>query len=95
MLVLGSASIRLITVSSLITFVIQRRHMLISLLALEGVILTLGLIFIFQSSEAELFILFVLLTFAACEARLGLACLVCIMRSFGNDHFSVLRRIKC
>ena len=95
MLVLGAASIRLITIASLITFVIQRRHILISLLALEGVILTLGLIFIVQRSEIELYILFVLLTFAACEASLGLACLVLIMRSFGRDNFTSLRGIKC
>lgn len=95
MLVLGSASVGLMTIASLVTFIIQRRHLLMCLLALEGVILTLRLMFIIQRAEAELFILFVLLTFAACEARLGLACLVRIMRAYGNDHFSALGGIKC
>ena len=95
MFLLGSFAIRLIVISSLANFIKQRRHLLISLIALEGVILTLSLIFIIQRSEIELFILFVLFTFGACEARLGLACLVYIIRSFGRDDFSILNRIKC
>ena len=95
MYVLGSASIRLITLASLITFIIQRRHILISLIALEGVILTLVLLFISQRSESDIIILFVLLTMGGCEASLGLACLVCIMRSYGRDRFSLLRTQKC
>ena len=95
MFLLGSFAVRLIVISSLANFIKQRRHLLISLIALEGVILTLSLIFIIQRSEIELFILFVLFTFGACEARLGLACLVYIIRSFGRDDFSILNRIKC
>ena len=95
MFLLGSFSISLIVFSSLINFIKQRYNLLISLIALEGVILTLGLIFIIQSSSIELFILFILFTFGACEARLGLACLVLIIRSFGNDNFYMLRRLKC
>jgi len=64
-------------------------------MALEGVILTLGLIFIVQSSNIELFVLFILFTFGACEARLGLACLVLIMRTFGSENFLILNNIKC
>lgn len=95
MYVLGSASIRLITLASIITFIIQRRHLLISLIALEGVILTLVLLFISLSCESDIFILFVLLTMGGCEARLGLACLVCIIRSYGRDRFSTIRIQKC
>lgn len=94
MLILGSASVRLITIASLLTFVIQRRHLLICLLALEGVILTLSLILVLQRSEVELFFIFVLVSMGACEARLGLACLVSIIRSYGNDHIKILRRAK-
>ena len=95
MFLLGSFAIRLIVISSLANFIKQRRHLLISLIALEGVILTLSLIFIILRSEMELFILFVLFTFGACEASLGLACLVYIIRSFGRDEFLILNRIKC
>ena len=95
MFLLGSFSIRLIVIFSLINFIKQRRNLLICLIALEGVILTLGLIFIIQSSSIELFVLSVLFTFGACEARLGLACLVLIIRTFGRENFSILNRIKC
>lgn len=95
MLILGSASVSLITISSLVTFVIQRRHLLMCLLALEGVILTLALILVLQRSEVELFFMFVLVRMGACEARLGLACLVSMMRSYGNDHIKILRSTKC
>lgn len=83
------------TISCFLAFVVQRRHLLISLLALEGVILTLALILILRSSNLELFYIFILVRFGACEARLGLACLVSIMRAYGNDHISGLRALKC
>lgn len=95
MFLIRSFSVSLITISSLINFIKQRRHILICLIALEGVILTIGLIYIIQRSELELFVLFILFTFGACEASLGLACLVIIIRSFGDDNFKVLRGIKC
>ena len=82
-------------VSCFITFVNQRRHLLMSLLALEGVILTLVLMLILTSSNLELFYIFVLVRFGACEARLGLACLVSIIRSYGNDHIKGLTGLKC
>nr|ALS46302.1 NADH dehydrogenase subunit 4L [Glycinde armigera] len=73
----------------------QRHHLLMSLLAFEGVILTLVLLSITSLSSNELFITFVLLTFAACEASLGLACLISMTRSYGNDHFNSLSINKC
>jgi len=95
MFIVGSFFVRFIVISSLINFIKQRRNLLICLMALEGVILTLGLIFIIQRSNIELFVLFVLFTFGACEARLGLACLVLIIRTFGSESFLILNNIKC
>lgn len=86
--------IPLITFRALSTLVIQRRHLLIALLALEGVILTLTILIIIQSPQ-ELFFALVILTFGACEARLGLACLVAITRSYGNDLFNSIIISKC
>lgn len=79
----------------LIIFVNTRKNLLMCLIALEGVILTLGLMLFFNCSISELFILFVLFTFGACEARLGLSCLVIIIRSFGADNFCNISLIKC
>lgn len=65
-----------------------------ALLALEGVVLTLALILVLQRVEVELFFIFLIVRMGACEARLGLACLVSIMRAYGNDHISALRGAK-
>lgn len=80
----------ILRISSLIIIVIQRHHILICLLALEGLILRLFLIFIINTIWIELFIGFFILTLGACEASLGLACLVAIIRSFGNDRIKSL-----
>lgn len=95
MLVLNCVSVCFITMSCFLAFVVQRRHLLISLLALEGIILTLILILVLVSSNLELFYIFVLVRFGACEASLGLACLVSILRAYGNDHIRGLRGLKC
>jgi len=94
MFILGVASLYLITISSLLTFIIQRHHLLICLLALEGVILTLSLLLVLQVSECEVFFILVVVSFGACEARLGLACLVQIIRSYGNDRIKILTSSK-
>nr|ALS46251.1 NADH dehydrogenase subunit 4L [Glycera unicornis] len=83
------------TLFALMTMITQRRHLLMTLLALEGVMLTLTLIIIIMFSPNELFLSFILLTLAACEASLGLACLVIITRSYGNDHLKSLSPNKC
>ena len=95
MLVLNCISVCFISISCILSFVAQRRHLLMSLLALEGLILRLVLILILTSSDLELFYIFILVSFGACEARLGLACLVSIMRAYGNDHIRGLRGLKC
>ena len=82
------------TPASISTLVLQRRHLLIALLALEGIILTLTLIIIMGSIN-ELYFAIIILTFGACEARLGLSCLVAISRAFGNDNFKSISSISC
>nr|ALQ78797.1 NADH dehydrogenase subunit 4L [Glycera capitata] len=85
----------LTTLSCLVTMITQRRHLLMALLALESVMLTLALVIIMFSSTNELFMSFILLTIAACEASLGLACLVITTRSYGNDYLKSLSLNKC
>merc|ERR1712156_906624 len=63
---------------------------LICLLGLEGILLSLMFIYLVIRSSVDLFILFCILRFAACEASLGLACLVVIVRSYGSDIFFIL-----
>nr|ALS46289.1 NADH dehydrogenase subunit 4L [Glycera fallax] len=83
------------TMFTILTMAAQRRHLLMALLALESVMLTLTLIVIMTFSSNELFMSFILLTVAACEASLGLACLVIMTRSYGNDLFKSLSLSKC
>lgn len=70
-------------------FLIQRRQLLIVLLILERIaLLFLGVILF--SGFRELVVVFITLSIAACEARLGLALLVCITRHFGRDRIGNL-----
>ena len=95
MYIIGSLLIGLVTFSSIFSFICQRRHLLICLLGLEGILLRLIFIYLIITSNIDLFILFSVLRFAACEASLGLACLVIMVRSYGSDIFILLRGYKC
>nr|YP_009747389.1 NADH dehydrogenase subunit 4L [Aphrodita australis]QII43120.1 NADH dehydrogenase subunit 4L [Aphrodita australis] len=86
------------TISSLICLVIQRQHLLMALLALETMILTLTIttmMIYLTSNPMEPFMMMILLTFGACEASLGLACLISMTRSYGNDLINSLSINKC
>jgi NADH-ubiquinone oxidoreductase chain 4L len=76
----------------------QQKHLLISLLCLEGIILSLVLyipclIYIINLILPTISI--ILLTFGACEARLGLRIIVLISRSYGSDILKSLTTNKC
>nr|YP_010574722.1 NADH dehydrogenase subunit 4L [Triopha modesta]UZI00293.1 NADH dehydrogenase subunit 4L [Triopha modesta] len=73
---------------SFFTFAKLNMHILILLISLEALMLSL-LMFMISFSllyTAGFHLFLVLLTFAACEAALGLALLVSILRVRGNDY---------
>lgn len=77
-------------------FVIQRFHYIIRLLCLEFIVLGLFLLILGTYSwKSEGFLVFVLLSFAVCEAALGLGLLVRLVRSHGRDFFSVIGIYEC
>ena len=80
---------------TLLCVILQRQHLLIALLALEAIILSLILIVIILINTSWLIFVITILTFGACEARLGLACITAIRRSYGNDHLNTLILNKC
>nr|ABW82633.1 NADH dehydrogenase subunit 4L [Pista cristata] len=83
---------------SMLTFSIQRKHLLMSLLSLEAMILTLTMLTVCSLGLAPQFntyLFIVLLTFGACEASLGLSLLVAMTRYFGNDYTNLLTMNKC
>ncbi len=93
-----SAFLPFCVIAALISIVSQRSHLLITLLALEAIILNLILLIIIASnlaSHINLFLAIIILTFGACEATLGLACLVKIARTFGNDQIASLSINSC
>lgn len=82
---------------SMFSVFIQRVHLLIVLLCLE--IIILGLFFFscvyFGISSGSCYISLVLLTFAACEASVGLSLLVALIRSHGKDLMSTFGGFSC
>nr|AVW86057.1 NADH dehydrogenase subunit 4L [Branchinotogluma japonicus] len=76
---------------AIISMIAQRRHLLMTLLSLEAMILNLMIFIMIMSnmtSNMNLFLAMILLTFGTCEAALGLACLVKMARTFGNDQIA-------
>nr|AVW86108.1 NADH dehydrogenase subunit 4L [Lepidonotopodium sp. YZ-2018] len=84
--------------SSLLVMITQRKHIIMTLLALEAMILNLIILMLLTSNLStnfNLFLIMVLLTLGACEAALGLACLVMMTRNFGNDQISSSSLNQC
>nr|WBV77014.1 NADH dehydrogenase subunit 4L [Phestilla sp. CUS-2023] len=83
-------------ISSVLSYSKMNSRMLSILISLEGLMLSLlmflfgSLIFLGQSS----FYFLILLTFAACEAALGLSLLVSVLRLRGNDYINTFSSLK-
>nr|ARI43897.1 NADH dehydrogenase subunit 4L [Harmonia axyridis]ARI43906.1 NADH dehydrogenase subunit 4L [Harmonia axyridis] len=77
---------------SILNFFINRKHLLMTLLSLELVILTLFMMMYFYLSyfSYEFYFVVVFLTMSVCESVLGLSLLVSMIRSYGNDYFNSL-----
>nr|YP_009503285.1 NADH dehydrogenase subunit 4L [Bathytoma punicea]AXA45201.1 NADH dehydrogenase subunit 4L [Bathytoma punicea] len=82
---------------ALLALSLQHKHLLSILLSLEAITMNL-FIFMFclstnitLSGETSL----ILITLGACEASLGLAILVAIIRAEGNDYVSSFSMHKC
>nr|ABF21351.1 NADH dehydrogenase subunit 4L [Scoloplos cf. armiger CB-2006] len=72
---------------------LHRFHFLMILLFLEAAVFIL--ILSLSLTINNLSIILTLLTFAACEAALGLSCLVKLTHAFGSDQISALSINKC
>nr|YP_063382.1 NADH dehydrogenase subunit 4L [Pteronarcys princeps]AAT76657.1 NADH dehydrogenase subunit 4L [Pteronarcys princeps] len=78
-------------------FTSKRKHLLLTLLSLEFIVLSLFLIlFIYLNLlNYELFFSMVFLTFSVCEGALGLSILVSMIRTHGNDYFQSFSVLQC
>nr|YP_009691896.1 NADH dehydrogenase subunit 4L [Pterolophia sp. ZJY-2019]QEG58702.1 NADH dehydrogenase subunit 4L [Pterolophia sp. ZJY-2019] len=78
----------ILSLSGLVAFTLKRKHLLTMLLSLEFIVVSLYLnMFIYFSlMNYEYFFLMIYLTMSVCEGVLGLAVLVSMIRTHGNDY---------
>lgn len=78
-------------------FISNRKHLLITLLRLEYILLGIFLliIFYFSLNFIEIYFLIIYLVFGVCEGALGLSILVLIIRTHGNNYFQSFNSLIC
>nr|YP_161268.1 NADH dehydrogenase subunit 4L [Phascogale tapoatafa]Q5QS58.1 RecName: Full=NADH-ubiquinone oxidoreductase chain 4L; AltName: Full=NADH dehydrogenase subunit 4L [Phascogale tapoatafa]CAG26389.1 NADH dehydrogenase subunit 4L [Phascogale tapoatafa] len=78
---------------------IYRSHLMSTLLCLEGMMLSLFILMALMITHFQVFsvsmIPLILLVFSACEAGVGLALLVKISTTHGNDYIQNLNLLQC
>nr|DAD54571.1 TPA_inf: NADH dehydrogenase subunit 4L [Panstrongylus lignarius] len=78
--------------SGLIVFCSLRKHLLLTLLSLEFMVLSLYFLFFsfLIMFDLSYYFILVFLTFSVCEGAMGLGVLVSMIRCHGNDNISSL-----
>nr|URX54431.1 NADH dehydrogenase subunit 4L [Glyptotermes sp. 16 AB-2022a] len=78
-------------------FCSNRKHLLITLLSLEFLVLSLFVTIYFYLClfNYELYFIMFFLVFSVCEGALGLSILVSMIRGFGNDYFQSYSVLQC
>nr|AWV83233.1 NADH dehydrogenase subunit 4L [Graptopsaltria bimaculata] len=84
-------------VMGMISLCWNHKHIMMSLLSLEFIILSLFCYFSFILSYkmSDAFMLLTFLTFGVGEGVLGLSCLVVLIRSHGNDNLFMMNMMLC
>lgn len=87
----------IIFIRGIISLCWNHKHIIISLLRLEFIILRLFcyLSVLLSFIIRDLYILLIFLTFRVCEGVLGLSCLVILIRSHGNDNLISINLLTC
>jgi NADH:ubiquinone oxidoreductase subunit K len=78
-------------------FASKRKHLLATLLRLEGLMfIVFGLFYFLWTNFFSIGpLLFIFLTLIACEGALGLAILVSVVRSTGRDNLNSINLLTC
>nr|AHL44277.1 NADH dehydrogenase subunit 4L [Adelphocoris suturalis] len=78
--------------SGLLLYCSMRKHLLLTLLSLEYLVLCIYMLMVFfcMIFVGNMYMLLIFLTFSVCESVLGLSILVSIIRSYGNDNINSL-----
>nr|YP_009158948.1 NADH dehydrogenase subunit 4L [Eozapus setchuanus]AIG99662.1 NADH dehydrogenase subunit 4L [Eozapus setchuanus] len=84
---------------ALLGALLYRSHMMSTLLCLEGMMLSIFVLSSINALNSHNILSFmlpvVILVFAACEAAIGLALLVMISNTYGNDYVQNLSLLQC
>nr|YP_010865990.1 NADH dehydrogenase subunit 4L [Panorpa fulvastra]WGT92275.1 NADH dehydrogenase subunit 4L [Panorpa fulvastra] len=84
-------------VSGIMVFSSKRKHLLVTLLSLEFIVL--GLFFIMfmllNLHNYETYFSMMFLVLSVCEGALGLSILVSMIRTHGNDFFQSFNILQC
>nr|YP_009469740.1 NADH dehydrogenase subunit 4L [Tropidomantis tenera]AVE15629.1 NADH dehydrogenase subunit 4L [Tropidomantis tenera] len=75
----------------------KRKHLLMTLLSLEFIVLVLFIMMYYciMKMSGELYMTMFFLSFAVCEGALGLSILVSMIRTHGNDYFNSFGLLQC
>nr|UPX88573.1 NADH dehydrogenase subunit 4L [Panorpa communis] len=84
-------------ISGVLVFSSKRKHLLVTLLSLEFIVLSLFFIlFMFLNMYSyEMYFSMMFLVFSVCEGVLGLSILVSMIRTHGNDYFQSFSILQC
>ena len=79
------------------SFVLNRKHLLSTLLRLEFIVLSIFFILLMFLNllNYELYFSMIFLVFRVCEGALGVSILVSIIRTHGNDFFNSYSILQC
>nr|AWV83376.1 NADH dehydrogenase subunit 4L [Tanna japonensis] len=83
--------------SGIISLCWNHKHIMMSLLSLEFIILSLFCYFslLLSFMMSDLYMLLIFLIFSVCEGVLGLSCLVMLIRSHSNDNLLSVNLSTC
>nr|URX54496.1 NADH dehydrogenase subunit 4L [Glyptotermes sp. 18 AB-2022a] len=83
--------------SGIWVFCSSRKHLLITLLSLEFLVLVTFVVIYFYLCmfNYELYFVMFFLVLSVCEGSLGLSILVSMIRGFGNDYFQSYSVLQC
>nr|YP_006234060.1 NADH dehydrogenase subunit 4L [Archaeocroton sphenodonti]AET63100.1 NADH dehydrogenase subunit 4L [Archaeocroton sphenodonti] len=79
----------------MISFVMNRYHMMMLLMSIEFMYLSLMVMMFFNSIYLNVLNIFLFLVTIVCEASLGLSLLVVMSFFYGNEKINSLNLIKC
>nr|YP_010535853.1 NADH dehydrogenase subunit 4L [Spinolyprops cribricollis]UYB79065.1 NADH dehydrogenase subunit 4L [Spinolyprops cribricollis] len=73
-----------------LSFSLNRKHLLLMLLSLEFIVLSVFLLMylLMSSLVGEMYFTMIFLTFSVCEGVLGLSLMILMIRSHGSDYFN-------